>query len=115
MRAAYNRLHRLYQDGTIPEYVLQTIEPIIKDRIEEFAGEEETALIAKPSLRKEALASAWRETLQAQRNTLMSLYQDNIISEEVYFELVSEVDRMLTEQDSGWPEMDHESGNGNES
>lgn len=44
---------------------------------------------------KEALISAWKEVLRAQRSALRQLYQENAISEAVYIELAKEVAEAL--------------------
>ena len=104
MRAAQARLHGLHEEGIISDYIVDALQPIIEERIEQFVQEEQDTLETEPVLRHEALEGAWRETLRAQRNSLSGLFRDHIISEEVYVELISEVDRMIEEDH--WPELD---------
>jgi len=105
MRAAKSRLNSLHRRGMISEYVLNALNPMIEQKIETFTREEREALQTEASLRQRALGDAWRETLRARRNTLSGLYRDNIISDKIYFELVSEVDEMLQNEEK-WPELD---------
>ncbi|HEX5690868.1 MAG TPA: hypothetical protein VFX76_12735 [Roseiflexaceae bacterium] len=48
-----------------------------------------------PSLREEELDDARREGLRAERAMLVALLNDGVLSEEVYSELLSEVDQQL--------------------
>jgi uncharacterized protein YaaQ len=51
------------------------------------------------------METARRETLQSQRSTLSSLLNDGVIGEEIYSQLVSEVDAALTSDVRNWPEV----------
>jgi len=64
-----------------------------------------TSLENQPWLHQEELKGAWREALHAQRSTLTTLFRDHIISEETYADLVSEVDTMITDPESTWPDL----------
>ena len=48
---------------------------------------------------------ARRETLQSQRSALSSLLNDGVIGEDIYVQLVSEIDAALTITVNNWPEM----------
>ncbi|MBK5109314.1 MAG: cyclic-di-AMP receptor [Anaerolineales bacterium] len=56
-------------------------------------------------LEAEQMEIARRETLQSQRSTLSSLLNDGVIGEDIYVQLVSEVDAALTSTVRNWPEM----------
>jgi hypothetical protein len=55
-------------------------------------------LQAHLTLQAEEREDAWREGLRAQRAMLAALLRDGVISEEVYEELVTEVDAALQDQ-----------------
>ena len=59
-------------------------------------------LLADPVLEAEELETGWREMLRAQRNSLLSLRHDGVISEEVFEQLSTEVDAQLSE---GYPSL----------
>jgi hypothetical protein len=63
-----------------------------------------SALDLEPALHEEELTDAWRELLQSQRSTLSDLFRNNIIPEDVYVQLVSEVDLMLVDPENTWSE-----------
>ena len=62
-------------------------------------------IISDPAMETEELEAARREALRAQRSAMTGLLRDGIISEEVYSQLVSEVDFALMEKDLTWPEL----------
>jgi uncharacterized protein YaaQ len=53
----------------------------------------------------EELDTAYRESLRAQRAALTGLLRDGVISEEVYSELVGEVDSALTTSSASWLDL----------
>jgi Trk K+ transport system NAD-binding subunit len=59
-------------------------------------------LLTDPALEAEELDTGWRELNRAQRGALLSLRRDGVISEEVFEELVAEVDSQLSE---GYPSL----------
>jgi monovalent cation:H+ antiporter, CPA1 family len=105
MRSAQASVLKLNKDGLISEYTWQTIKPMLEKRVQQLADEIQRMIEQEPSLRQEELGDAWREALQTIRSTYTSLYRDNIINEDVYTELVSEVDVMLTDPNSTWAEI----------
>ena len=62
-------------------------------------------IASDPTVEAEELDTAHREALRAQRSALTGLLRDGIISEEIYTQLVGEVDSALTEQNQTWPEL----------
>lgn len=79
--------------------------PLVNARIEKVTQEETQALETEPNVRQQALADAWHEALRAQRSAITGLYRDNEISEAVFDEMTSEIDSMLEDEESGWPEI----------
>ena len=62
-------------------------------------------ITSDPAVEAEELDTARREVLRAQRTALTGLLSDGIISEEIYAQLVREVDEALSQQDVAWPEL----------
>ena len=58
-----------------------------------------------PELEAEEMETARRETLQSQRSSLSSLLNDGVIGEDIYVQLVSEVDAALASGVRNWPEI----------
>ena len=105
LRSAARQLETLNKQGLIPRHSVETLLPILNARIDKASKEEHELLEAEPTVRQEALVGPWYETLRTQRSTLVNLYQNNVISEDVYFQLAAEVDAMLSDRDRAWPEV----------
>jgi uncharacterized protein YaaQ len=68
-------------------------------------------LLNHPELEAEDMEVARKESLQAQRSKLGTLLKDGVIKEDIYFQLVTEVDSALTSNISNWPESVLQSSN----
>lgn len=104
MRSAQASVKKLNADGLISDYTWRTLKPVFEKRTAQLTENIHTKLEENPNLHQEELADAWREALRALRSTYISLFRDNIISEDAYADLVSEVDFLLTDPNSTWPE-----------
>ncbi len=105
LRSAAGRLESLDDQGLVPRHTVERLLPILKARIDQALKEENELLEAEPTVRHEAMEDAWYETLRTQRSVLVNLYQNNAISEEVYFQLAADIDAMLSDTDRAWPEV----------
>jgi monovalent cation:H+ antiporter, CPA1 family len=105
LRAAATRMEDLGRQGLVGQAVVETLLQAIRTRIDQVDQEERDALQNDPSVRQRALADAWREALRAQRSAITGLYQDAILSDEVYSQMVAEVDGMLEGEEPPWPEL----------
>jgi monovalent cation:H+ antiporter, CPA1 family len=105
LRSAARRLETLNSQGLVPRHSLETLLPILNARIDQALQEENELLEAEPGLRQAALVDAWYEALRTQRSALVNLYQNNVISENIYSQLAAEVDTMLADEDDAWPEV----------
>ncbi len=105
LRSAQTRIKQLNREGLISDTTWRIVKPFFDDRSKALADTIHTVLQADPGLHQEELSDTWREALRAQRSTLISLFRDNIISEETYEDLVSEVDIQLANPQSTWPEL----------
>jgi hypothetical protein len=102
MRAAISRIQKMHADGVISDYTLLRIRPLLERNLEDLSKKVQAALVAQPVLYEEELADAWLETLRARRNALTGLYHNNIITEDIYNQLVAEVDFQIIDPDTGW-------------
>jgi CPA1 family monovalent cation:H+ antiporter len=105
LRSAARRLEALHDEGLIPLHVMESLLPIVNARIDQVQQQEKELFAAESPLRQEALADAWNESLRTQRSTLVNLFQSNVISEEVYGQMVGEIDAMLADKEKNWPEI----------
>jgi uncharacterized protein YaaQ len=104
-RAAYEHLEKRNQEGLLSDHVWEILEPLLREHSEGLADTVRVLLTAYPSVEAEELDIARRETLRAQRSALSGLRRDGIISDEIYGDLVGEVDAALTQQTIGWPDL----------
>jgi monovalent cation:H+ antiporter, CPA1 family len=105
LRAAQSRLQRMHHEGVISEYTQRRLGKLIDERLHQMSEEVRASLESEPGLYQEELADAWIETLRAQRSALTGLFHNNIITEDVYAELVAEVDASLVDPEAGWKEL----------
>lgn len=108
MRAAQSRLKLLNREGLISDYTWRTLQPILDQRLQHTTEEVHIVLEQAPGLHEAELADAWRESLRTQRSAIAALYRDRIISEDVYTQLVADIDILLTDSESTWPELAEE-------
>ena len=83
--------------------------PLLKRQNEILVDAVKEIITSDPEVEAEEVDTARREALRAQRATLTGLLRDGVISEEVYSQLVEEVDAALTEESLAWPEFIKES------
>jgi hypothetical protein len=57
----------------------------------------QTLVAQEPTLRTREFLLARRETLRAQRSEISTLLRDSVISDEVYAEMISQIDGALVE------------------
>jgi len=105
MQSSYDHLDHMHSQGLISAYTWHTIAPLLGQYIQVLVKATEEILKDHPELEAEEMEIARRETLQAQRSSLSSLLNDGIIGEDIYAQLVSEVDAALTSGVRTWPEI----------
>jgi hypothetical protein len=93
--AARARLERRFREGMISKTTWEQVGRELDEQVGRAHDAQRGLLDARPELREEELSDARREGLRAQRATLASLLGDGVISDEVYEELVGEVDAAL--------------------
>jgi len=104
-RAAHDYIRRMSQQGLISEHTWQRLSPLLEQRTSGLAEAVKEVMISDPGVESEELDTTRRESLRAQRAALTGLLRDGVISEEIYSQLVGEVDTALTEPVAGWPEL----------
>lgn len=104
-RAASDYLRRMSQQGVISEHTWQRLAPLMERQSEMLIEAIREVMTRHPVVEAEELDTARREALRAQRNALIGLLRDGVISEETYSQLVGEVDAALTEEHLSWMEL----------
>jgi monovalent cation:H+ antiporter, CPA1 family len=108
MRAAQSRLERMNHEGLISDFTWKSLRPILSKRFEMLTEQLQTELESQPELRQEEFTDAWREMLRAQRSSFRALLRNHLISDDTYNQLVAEVDFLLADPESTWPELEDE-------
>jgi CPA1 family monovalent cation:H+ antiporter len=94
-RAAYQHLSRLHREGLLSTSTWDALEPVLDARSRALASAVKESLANAPELGAEEIATARREALRASRGSLAALRRDGVIADEVYEELVAEIDAAL--------------------
>jgi CPA1 family monovalent cation:H+ antiporter len=97
LRSADSRLDRMHNDGLLSSHTWERLKRSVTGEASVLAEKVRGMLLADPALEAEELETGWREMLRAQRNSLLSLRHDGVISEEVFEQLATEVDAQLME------------------
>lgn len=104
-RSAQDYVRRMSQQGVISEHTWQRLSPLLERRTASLAEAVKEVVTSDPIVENEEIDTARRESLRAQRAALTGLWRDGVISEEIYSELVGEVDEALTENPSTWSQL----------
>ena len=105
VRAASDHLAGMRQKGLISEYTWLALSPRLEEHNQALIHSVREVIAAHPDLEAEEMNAARSESLQSQRSTLTSLVKDGVISEEIYAELVGEIDAALSSKATSWPEL----------
>jgi CPA1 family monovalent cation:H+ antiporter len=101
-RAGYEHIQRLSEEGLISVHTWETLEPIMKGRMDALSAAIQETLHDFPDLEAQELLTARREMLRAQRGMLATLRRNGVVSERTYEELVAEVDAALESDLEVW-------------
>lgn len=99
-RTAYDRLNEMYRDGLLSRHVWTAMAEPLKQHAEALADAVSRSMQDNPELETKIFESALQEILTSQRGVLQEQLREGKISEEVYSQLVNEVDIALTENQS---------------
>jgi hypothetical protein len=91
----------MHNDGLLSSHTWERLKRSVTGDASVLAEKVRGMLLADPALEAEELDTGWREMLRAQRNSLLSLRHDGVISEDVFEQLATEVDVQLIEGSPG--------------
>jgi uncharacterized protein YaaQ len=104
-RMAYEHLKRRNRQGLLSDHAWKALAPVLEEHNEILANSVREVVATAPEVEEEELDTARREALRAQRSALRSLLRDGVISNEIYTQLVAEVDSALAGEYTGWHEL----------
>ncbi len=94
-QAGLRRLSELHDDGLLAGYVWAGLRDEYSDTSNRLTEEMAELFVQYPELEREILLQARREALRAERGALSHALRQGLISEQVYQELGTDVDRRL--------------------
>jgi CPA1 family monovalent cation:H+ antiporter len=94
-QAGLHRLADLHQEGLLTDDMWVGLRDDYREMQEHLANEMNQLFVAHPELERETLLQSRREALQAERVALGDALRQGLLSEEVYEELRTDVDRRL--------------------
>jgi len=95
-RAGREAISQMHRQGLLSEHSWHMILPTLEKRQEVLVESVRAVMVADPGVQAEEIDTARREGLRAQRATLTGLLRDGVVSEEIFAELVGEVDEGLS-------------------
>lgn len=95
-------LRSLSEDGLISDHTWRNIQPMLEQRMDVLVGSVQEVISESPELEAEEFETARREMLRAQRSMLSTLRSSGAISDEIFNELVAEIDYALTSDHEAW-------------
>lgn len=102
IKAGYERLEALYQDGMVSKASWNRLSSYTRDRIDVLTASVQDFLSEHPGLEQDEIEHAREEMLRAQRSNLIDMMQDGLIREETYEELAIEIDAALESGIDPW-------------
>lgn len=109
-RTSHDHLRRMHQRGLISEHTWQIILPALDRQAVQLVEQVRRIAASNPAVEAEELDTARREGLRAQRAALAGLLRDGIINEDIFAELVGEVDAALAADPPSMLGADQRSG-----
>lgn len=94
-QAALHRIEEMYHANLFSLTIWQESKPELEKQVEDALAAQNELLREHPELQLEEREDARREGLNAQRAALTTMLSSGMISDAVYEELVTEVDRAL--------------------
>ena len=99
-RAAYNRLLQMHAEGLISDRNWQSLSILLQKHTDDLVDSVNELLASNPQVEVEELNNARLEALRTQRSILSNLMTEGMISDEIYTQLISEVDIALEAPDN---------------
>ena len=95
-RTAEQYLQSQFKQGLLSRENYEVLLPTLTAEIEHFSGEVREALTLLPDIRDDELEATRLEILETKRDTLRQLRHDGVVSTEVFRELTTEVDALIS-------------------
>jgi CPA1 family monovalent cation:H+ antiporter len=105
-RASYDQLEKIYKNGMISKHVWEIMSGALDPYAKQLTKEVKDILKKHPGVEKEELDSAWREFLRHQRLVVSEQLADHAITEDIYAELVSQIDNALEQREIKWDSLE---------
>lgn len=96
-REAFNQLEEMYQNGYLSRHIWDVLSHPLEEHADTLAQSVTSAIHEDPDVEKEELENALEEILQTQRSALQGLLREGKISEQVYSQLINQVDQALVD------------------
>ncbi|MDP1714898.1 MAG: Na+/H+ antiporter [Anaerolineales bacterium] len=106
-RASYEHLEKIYKSGMISKHVWEILIGVLDPYTKNLTTEVRAILKKHPEVKAEELDTAWREFLSFQRNQITELLTNNIINNDVYSDLVNQIDYALDLREIKWDDVRH--------
>lgn len=94
-QSSFDHLDRMHRQGLISAHTWDVLQPTLRRRGQALKEAVQEVLHNVPQLELDEMQTARRELLRSQRSTLANLRRDGVVSEEIYSELVTEIDLAL--------------------
>jgi len=101
-RAAQHHLARLHRDGLLSSHAWDKLQPLLERRAGALTDAVGEIMRESPRIEAEEVDTAQREALRAARGRLAGLRRDGVVRDDVYQELVAEIDSALEIGPAGW-------------
>jgi hypothetical protein len=104
-RASLDRAKEMYQQGLVSHKSWEIISKVLEERSSGLSAQSVGWLELHPELALEELDHTWREILRVQRNTSLQLLTNDVISEETYQRLTTQIDTALAKERIAWQKV----------
>ncbi|HAV78575.1 MAG TPA: Na+/H+ antiporter [Anaerolineae bacterium] len=105
-RSGFDHLEKVYKDGMVSKHVWDVMSGALDPYSKQLTREVKDILKKHPEVKAEELDSAWREFLRHQRLVVAEQLADHSISEDIYSELVSQIDYALEQRKIQWDTLE---------
>ena len=104
-RAGFKHLQQRRKQGMLSDHTWKRLSPLLDERQRGLQNAVREVMIDDPGVEAEELDTARREYFRAQRSVISSLLRDNVITEETYHQLATEIDAALVQPQRGWSDL----------
>ena len=104
-RASLDRAKEMFQQGLISHNSWEVISKVLEERSSKLSAQSAGWLELHPELAFEELDNTWREILRVQRNTSLQLLTNDVISEETYQRITTQIDTALAKEQIVWQKI----------